>query len=297
MPDEPLELLVAGSIALDTVTTPSGPIEDELGGSALYFAVPASLIVPVRIVAAVGAEDEARVRKVVGERPIDLEFLQVLDAPTYRWHAHQVEGRNVDLGSNDPIYDTWDPIVPDRYSGWAFVGSVRPDRQVELMKRLASSRLLAGDSMISYIHMQSHHAREVVSRAAWYFCTEEEFSALGGDNPDDFRRRWWLQGLVVKQGAKGVTAYTESQKVHVPALTDHDVVDTTGAGDAVAAGMLARWLVTGAQPDGLADALAWGVACASLTIEDIGLRAIARTTREQLEARVAEVKECMKRAS
>lgn len=297
VPDQPGELLVAGSIALDTVSTPSGPIEDELGGSALYFAVPASLIVPVRLVAPVGAEDEARVRKVVGQRPIDVEFLQVIDAPTYRWHAHQVEGRNVDLGSEDPIYDLWDPAVPHGYTGWAFVGSVRPDRQLQLMKRLASSTLLAGDSMISYIHMQTHHAREVVSRAAWYFCTEEEFTALGGDHPDDFRRRWWLQGLVIKQGRKGVTAYTESQKVHVPALTSHEVVDTTGAGDAFAAGMLARWLVSGAEANSLGEALAWGAACASLTIEDIGLRAIARATRGDLEARVEEVRQCMTRES
>ena len=284
---------MAGSIALDTIEGSTGVVTDELGGSALYFALAASLIMPVRAVAPVGAADEQLVRDVVEGRPIDLEFLQVLDVPTYRWRAHQVKGRNIDLGSRDAIYDLWDPQVPQDYVGWAFVGSVRPDRQVQLIDRLATVQLLAADSMISYIHMREEDARKVVSRAAWYFCNQEEFAALGGENPDDFRRSWWLQGLVIKKGSEGVDVYTESLRLHLPALTGHKIVDTTGAGDVIAAGMLARWLSTGAQPEGFAEALAWGVACASITIEDVGLRAIARATRDQLEERVEEVKECM----
>jgi sugar/nucleoside kinase (ribokinase family) len=106
-----------------------------------------------------------------------------------------------------------------------------------------------------------------------------------------------LEGLVVKAGRHGVTAYTESGAVHVPALTDRPVVDTTGAGDAVAGGMLARWLTTGGVASGLGDALAWGVACASLTISAIGLNGIMAVTREQLDERVEEVRECQRRES
>lgn len=297
MPDPSPELLVAGSIALDTIDGPGGLIEDELGGSALYFALAASLIMPVRIVAPVGAEEAERVRRLVSSRPIDPSFVQVLDAPTYRWRAQQLQGRNIDLGSRDPIYDSWDPVVPSGYAGWAFVGSVRPDRQVQLLDRLGGAQLLAADSMVSYIHSRTDAAFEVVRRAGWYFCNQEEFAALGGDDPPAFLRRWSLRGLVVKAGPGGVSAYSGGRDVHVPALVERPVVDTTGAGDAVAAGMLARWLSTGAKPDGLTEALTWGMACASLTIEGVGLRAIASATRAQLEERVAEVKECMRRAS
>jgi sugar/nucleoside kinase (ribokinase family) len=83
----------------------------------------------------------------------------------------------------------------------------------------------------------------------------------------------------------------------VPALPGHPAFDTTGAGDAVAAGMLARWLSTGAQRSGLEDALVCGVACASLTIESIGIRGIASATPALLAERIAEVWECMKRGS
>lgn len=291
------QLLVAGSIALDTLDGPFGHVTDELGGSALYFALAASLIVPVTLVAPVGRADVGQVRAAIGSRPIDTTFLHVLDAPTFRWRAHQEDGRNVDLGSRDSIYDSWNPAVPGGFDGWAFVGSVRPDRQSQLMERLAGAHMLAADSMLSYVHSRSDDARDVLSRAAWYFCNHEEFAALGGEDPQEFRRRWALQGLVVKAGRRGVTAYTEDGAVHVPALTDRPVVDTTGAGDAVAGGMLARWLTTGGVASGLNDALAWGVACASLTIAAIGLKGIVASTRQQLDERVEEVKQCQRRES
>ncbi len=291
MPEQTGDLLVAGSIALDTIETPSGVIEDELGGSAMYFALAAGLIMPVRVVAPVGEDAVDRVREVVGDRPIDLTHLHVLDAPTYRWRAHHAEGRNIDLGNRDSIYDLWEPAVPEGYAGWAFVGSMRPDRQVQLMRALASASLLAADSMISYIHAQTDVARQVVSRAAWYFCNRDEFAALGGDDPDTFRRRWWLKGLVLKSGAAGVTTYTEGGAFHIPALQGREVADTTGAGDAMAAGILARWLSTGGAADGLVDALVWGVACASLAIGGLGVRALAGATQADLAERVEEVRQ------
>lgn len=298
MPDQPPQLLVAGSIALDTRDGPFGKVIETLGGSAVYFALAASLIVPVKVVAPVGVDGAKRVAKAFSGRPIDTELLQILDAPTYRWRAHQEHGRNIDLGSRDDIYDSWEPALPIGYDGWAFVGSMRPDRQAQVMAELlGSAERLAADAMLSYVLARLPEARDVLRRAAWFFCNQEEFAALGGKDPEEFRRQWWLQGLVVKAGVEGLAAYTEFGVVRVPALTDRPVVDTTGAGDALAGGMLARWLTTGGQPNGLQDALVWGTACASITISSVGVKGIAKATRKQLDERVAEVEECIRRAS
>jgi sugar/nucleoside kinase (ribokinase family) len=291
------ELLVAGSVALDTREGPFGKVEEALGGSAVYFALAASLIMPVKVVAPVGVDGAKRVMQAFSGRRIDTEHLQILDAPTYRWSARQVHGRNVDLGSRDSIYDHWEPTLPGDFKGWAFVGSMRPDRQAQLTAMLHHVELLAADAMLSYVQARPPESRDVLRRAAWFFCNQEEFTALGGKEPDEFRRQWWLQGLVLKQGALGLAAYTEYGVVHVPALTERPVVDTTGAGDALAGGMLARWLSTGGQPVGLQDALVWGVACASITISSVGVKGIAKATREELDERVVEVEECLRRGS
>ena len=291
------ELLVAGSIALDTLEGPFGTVTEELGGSALFFALAASLIMPVRMAAPMGRESAAQVAQVVGSRPIDTSLVDVLDQPTFRWRAVQEAGRNIDMGSRDSIYDAWEPRLPSDFDGWAFVGSVRPDRQAQLIGGLGGASMLAADAMLSYVRSRTPEAREVLRASRWYFCNHEEFAALGGVEPDAFRREWSLEGLVVKSGAHGVTAYTAQGATHVPSLSTRPVVDTTGAGDAVAAGMLAHWLTAGGGPAEVRESLVWGVACASITIADIGLRGIAAATREQLDERVVEVRECLRQES
>jgi sugar/nucleoside kinase (ribokinase family) len=284
-------------VALDTRDGPFGKVDETLGGSAVYFALAASLIVPVKVIAAVGVDGAKRVAQAFSGRTIDIEMLQILDAPTYRWRAHQEHGRNIDLGSSDDIYDSWTPAVPAEFAGWAFVGSMRPDRQAQLMAMLGGAQLLAADAMLSYVHARPPEVRDVLRRAGWFFCNQEEFAALGGKDPEEFRRQWWLQGLVIKGGTDGLAAYTEYGVVRVPAPAGQPVVDTTGAGDALAGGMLARWSTTGGRPGGLQDALVWGVACASITIGSIGVKGIAKSTPKELSDRVAQVEQSMRPAS
>jgi len=283
------DLLVAGSIALDALEGPYGRLDDELGGSALYFALAAALITPVQVVAPVGADARERVENLLSGRRVDSGGLRVLDAPTYRWSAREMGGRNRDLGSRDSIYDAWAPEAPAGFGGWAFAGSMRPDRQLQAVDGLRGAQLLAADAMLSYVAAQPAPLAGILEAVGWFFCNHLEFRALGGEDPEGFRRQWRLEGLVLKDGPLGVTAYSAAGAEHVDAVAGRRVLDTTGAGDTLAGGLLARWLVTGGRPEGLRDALRWGVACASLAIEDVGLRAIARATPEALAERVLEV--------
>jgi sugar/nucleoside kinase (ribokinase family) len=286
-----VRLLAAGSIALDTLEGPFGTIAGELGGSALYFALAASLIRPVEIVAPVGEDDLEAVRTVLADRPVDVSRVWVVDAPTYRWSALQQAGTNLDRGSRDEIYDRWRPDLPPDYDGWAFVGSMRPDRQLLAVEALrGSASLLAADSMRSYLSAHRGPAEAVLRASGWFFANREELIALGGDpaEPESFRTRWGLAGLVLKAGEQGCSVWTDRGVIRLPALRGHRVVDVTGAGDALAGGMLAAWLEAGGGPDSIREALAHGIACASLAISAIGLRGLAAAAPEDLAPRVAE---------
>ena len=50
------DLLVVGSVALDSVETPFGKVQEVLGGSATFFSYSASFFTPVRLVATVGED-------------------------------------------------------------------------------------------------------------------------------------------------------------------------------------------------------------------------------------------------
>src|SRR5207237_6815313 len=111
---------------------------------------------------------------------VDLSHLQVIDAPTYRWRAHQQGGRNIDFGSQDSIYEHWQPGLPPGYSGWSFAGSMRPDRQAQVASGLAGSSLLAADAMLSYVRAQPVGAGDVVGHGGWCFLNHGGVAVLGG---------------------------------------------------------------------------------------------------------------------
>ena len=50
------DLLVVGSVAIDSVETPFGREDEAIGGSALYFTAAASLFAQVRLVAVIGED-------------------------------------------------------------------------------------------------------------------------------------------------------------------------------------------------------------------------------------------------
>jgi len=68
-----MSILVVGSVALDTVKTPLGRVEEVLGGSASYFSVAASFFAPVHLVAVVGQDFEESHARIFRERPQDLQ--------------------------------------------------------------------------------------------------------------------------------------------------------------------------------------------------------------------------------
>jgi hypothetical protein len=73
--DDPAAILVVGSVAFDTVRTPFGEATEVLGGSATHFAVAASFLAPVRLVAVVGEDFTDEHLRPMRERGVDLRGL------------------------------------------------------------------------------------------------------------------------------------------------------------------------------------------------------------------------------
>ena len=70
-----MSLLVVGSVALDSVKTPFGKIEDGLGGSETYFSISAGCFTKVRLVAVVGEDFPERHVRFLKSRDVDLRGL------------------------------------------------------------------------------------------------------------------------------------------------------------------------------------------------------------------------------
>ena len=88
---------------------------------------------------------------------------------------------------------------------------------------------------------------------------EDEFAALGGDLPG-------VAEFVIKRGRDGASWSDGRRTVTTKAVPVDDVIDTTGAGDAFAAGFLSVW------PGDPEAALAAGVALAAQAVAQEGGR-------------------------
>ena len=69
------EILVVGSLAYDTISTPAGKVERTLGGSANYFSLAASLYSKVRVVGVVGEDYDAADLEMLTKRGVDTKGL------------------------------------------------------------------------------------------------------------------------------------------------------------------------------------------------------------------------------
>lgn len=80
--------------------------------------------------------------------------------------------------------------------------------------------------------------RKYLSRADLVLANEDEFEALGNGAPEDWTKAF--KNLIVKKGPRGAMWLSQGAEVASVKAEEVKVVDTTGAGDAFAAGLLSQ---------------------------------------------------------
>jgi sugar/nucleoside kinase (ribokinase family) len=80
-----VDLIVVGSVALDSVRSPAGAVTDALGGSAVYFSIAAGFLCGAGIVAVVGEDFPEEHRALLRDRGVDISGLAVESGKTFRW--------------------------------------------------------------------------------------------------------------------------------------------------------------------------------------------------------------------
>ena len=78
-------VLVVGSVAYDSVITPSGTRENALGGSATYFSIAGSYFNSVSLVAVVGLDFLDRDLSLFKKKNVNTSGLQQVKGKTFRW--------------------------------------------------------------------------------------------------------------------------------------------------------------------------------------------------------------------
>src|SRR3954468_3679390 len=88
------DILVVGSLAYDTISTPVGKVDRALGGSANYFSLAASLYAKVRVVGVVGQDYDDADYKLPKDRNVDVQGLQRQPGKTFHWSGQYKDDMN-----------------------------------------------------------------------------------------------------------------------------------------------------------------------------------------------------------
>jgi sugar/nucleoside kinase (ribokinase family) len=80
--------------------------------------------------------------------------------------------------------------------------------------------------------------RKYLARADLVLANEDEFAALEKDAPENWTAEF--QNLIVKRGPRGALWLHRGKEVATVRAEDVKVIDTTGAGDAFAAGLISQ---------------------------------------------------------
>lgn len=247
------------------------------GGSAANTAVAlSSLDIDAGVLGSVGDDEHGQlVRDELDQRGVDLSALREIEGGTtaVKYLLIATNGTVAVLG-NDGCNEAVGPadIDPARLDG---IDHLHLTSQRPATARRLAELARAGDGTVSFDPGRRLPHRDfsgALSLADLVFCNDREASVVGELEPE-------LRAdctLVVKQGSEGALALAGEEEYHHRGF-GVDPVDTSGAGDAFAAGFLTEWL----DGDDVNRCLAVGNACGALAAEQQGAR--TTPTREAVE--------------
>ena len=295
-------VLVVGSLALDTIETPFGAVDNTIGGSATYIAVASSYFTsPIRLVGIIGGDFPADGLGFFEQRNIDLEGLQVVrEGKTFRWSGKYHYDLNVrdTLSTELNVFETFDPRIPERYrkSRCVCLGNIDPVLQRKVLDQVESPRVVICDTMNYWIERKSKELRETLEQINILILNDSEARLLSRE-PNLIKagrviRAMGPSVIIIKKGEHGALMLTEQLAFSAPAYPMENIFDPTGAGDAFAGGF-AGWL---ARTDDLAEenlkrAVIYGSTLASFCVEKFGVEGLADLTYLRIQDRFREFRE------
>src|SRR5437868_11571944 len=161
-----MSVLAVGSVAFDSIVTPSLRADNVLGGSATYFSLAASYFTEVRIVAVVGEDFSSDNENVFKKRSIDVRGIQRAKGKTFRWGGHYLE--NLNEAKTDftelNVFEQFKPRIPLEYkdSQFLFLGNIHPTLQSAVSLGLSDVKLTGGDTMNFWIQGANAELRETL---------------------------------------------------------------------------------------------------------------------------------------
>jgi sugar/nucleoside kinase (ribokinase family) len=295
-----MAITVVGSVAYDSVETPSGRYDRKLAGAATYFSLSASFFTDVRVIAVVGEDFGPEQEAVFKARNIDTRGIEHTAGKSFFWEGSYLENLNEAKTHNTElnVFAAFDPKLPDVYrdSEFLFLANIDPVLQRRVREQMPNVKLVAGDTMNYWIKDHKPALLAMLKGLDVLLINDTETRMLGGNSNLVLAARAVMELgpslLVVKHGEYGATLFFGkastfgSKTFKAPAFPLEEVVDPTGAGDSFAGGFFG-YLASQPEltPGAFRRAMFYGSVMGSFACERFGTERLEQLTRAEIDER------------
>ncbi len=295
-----MSLLVVGTVAFDEIETPLGKTGRILGGAGTYVGLAAShLIQDINMSAVVGGDFPQKYLDLFSKRGIDIDGIDVIkDKKSFYWSGryHNNMNQRDTLATELNVLAGFDPELPENYrdSRYLMLGNLTPSIQRKVIEQMnRRPQLICMDTMNFWMDTAWDDLLEVVSMVDVLAVNEEEARQLSGKY-SLVQAACKIQSMgpkyiIVKRGEYGALLFHGEHKFYAPAMPLDTVVDPTGAGDSFAGGFMGYLTrQNDISFESMKNALIYGAALASFSVEKFGTERLLEITKEDIQDRLIE---------
>ncbi len=296
-----MAILVVGSVAFDSLETPSGKRERVLGGAATHFALAASFFTEVRVVGVVGEDFLPEHEAVLTLKGVDTMGIERAPGLSFHWTGSYLKDLNAadTLATDLNVFGSFEPKIPESYLGseYLFLANIDPVLQLQVRKQMPSVKMVAGDTMNYWIAAHRENLLKVLAELDVLLINDGEAKMLSGESNGLLAAKAVMKlgpkALVVKHGEYGSTLYTKDGIFRAPTMPLGEVMDPTGAGDSFAGGFYGYIASQGgsATLEVLKSAMFYGSVMGALACERFGTERLQVTTKSEIEQRFGQLRE------
>lgn len=299
------KVVVAGSVGIDTVRTPFGAVENEIGGSATFASLACSIFCKPALFGIIGKDFPREKLEVLERKGIDLSALQESEKPNMKWAVHydfDINVAHVDSFSANALEDL-KPELPGHLRGieFALLGNFDPEHQKKLLGSFEKKPLLSvSDTIKFYIDTKREKVLEMVKEANIALMNDSEARQLFGTANLVKAAQEILkldsEYAIIKKGEHGCVMFSKKGKhFSCPGYPLENVKDPTGCGDSFAGALVGYLAKTKDFSEAsMRRAIVIANAVASFNAESFSFYRLAELTKKDVFARVKEFREFVK---
>ncbi|MBI2133166.1 sugar kinase [Candidatus Woesearchaeota archaeon] len=291
-----VDVVIVGSVALDSVQTPFGKVEDVLGGAATYSSFSASFFSRPGVVAVVGKDFPEKHLDLLKGAGVDVSGIKV-DGLSFRWKGfyeydmNEAKTLSTELGS----FQTFRPVLPDNFrkSRYVFLANIDPEIQLDVLGQVENPRLTMMDTMNFWIGNKREKLLKVISKVNILLLNDSEARQLF-DTPNlvvaaGKALKLGPRYVIIKKGEHGALMFSGNSHFNAPGYPVEVIRDPTGSGDSFAGALIGYLAATDdiSEPN-IRKAMIYGSVVASFNAEDFSLERLKTLSRNDIEERYKE---------